>query len=386
MDDARQAANYLVDELLHDFPFVEACHLSAALALLLTLAARPCFRPEIRDENIPAFICTAPIRGSGKTLLFKAIHAGLFGQLPFISLVPSGKDEWSKTLLAQALEGAPVVLWDNVESGTAFGSPHLDAVLTSGSISGRILGISRTGRATLNAVHMISGNNLRVRGDLPRRVIPIRQDAKKARPELRAGFRHPDLVAWAIAHRHEIVVAAFTILRAHALAGFPKHGLKALGGFTKWDRVVRSPILWLGFADPCGGMQEIHDHDDDDTADRRELLEAFRGTFDDKWVDSRRVHAAAIAGKDQAPLGSPGPSPTLTPGCRLYNALLPEYGRRLTPGGVGKTLAAIVDAPAGGLVLRKEKNEGENKAKWRVEAWLEPAAGTSGASRSEETT
>lgn len=371
LGDAQQAARFLCDEMFQDFPFVRPCHLSAALALLLSFAARPCFMPGHKDENIPAFMCTAPIRGSGKTLLFKAIFAGLFGQMPFISLVPHTKEEWGKALLALALEGAAAILWDNVESGTAFGSPHLDAVLTSGSVSGRILGVSRTGRATTNAIHMISGNNLRLKGDMPRRTIPIRQDARKERPELRSGFRHADLVQWAMEHQREVVVAAFTILRAHALAGFPKHGMKVLGGFSKWDRVVRSPLLWLEYADPCEGMKDVHDHDDDDTADRREVLEALQDNFGDSWFDSKQLYAMAIAGKDQVPQGIGGPKPALSPQARLYNALLPDNGKRLSPGGLGKRLAGLANAPAGGLVLRRDEDCDQNKAMWGVEEWDE---------------
>jgi NrS-1 polymerase HBD domain len=370
-EDAKDAAAFLSHNLFADFPFKDECDRAAAFAGLLSLAVRPSLRAE-RNECVPAFVMTAPVRGSGKSLLAKVMNLAILGDLPSVTQPPRDKDEWRKTLFALALEGASSVLWDNVEAGTSFGSPSLDMVLTGGFIQDRILGISRVGRARLSAVHFATGNNFRIKGDLARRVIWIRQDAQCARPEQRGDFQHPDILGWIEANRRELLTAVFTILRAHALAGRPAEGTKRLGGFERWDDLVRSCVLWLGFDDPCASMDEFMEAADDDV-ERREVVEALEENFADEEFTSREVHAVAMSGEEIEV--TPGPRPRLQPASRLFQALRPDSGRKLTPVGVGKKLSSLVEAPAGELVLRKRDDEIENLAKWRIEPWTDGTKG-----------
>ena len=66
----------------------------------------------------------------------------------------------------------------------------------------------------------------------------------------RPGSSTFDCEAEARRDRGELVVAALTILRAHALASWPTvPGRAALGSFEDWDRFVAGAIVFAGGAD-----------------------------------------------------------------------------------------------------------------------------------------
>ena len=71
--------------------------------------------------------------------------------------------------------------------------------------------------ASLRPVWVMTGNNVRLKGDLGRRVVPIDLDAKCEHPEDRK-FDRPDLIDWAQANRPRLVVAV----------GHGRHHLRAV--------------------------------------------------------------------------------------------------------------------------------------------------------------
>ena len=71
-----------------------------------------------------------------------------------------------------------------------------------------------------------------------------------------------DCEAEARQDRGELVVAALTLLRAHALAGWPQiKGRAALGSFEDWDRFVPSAIVFAGGADIVELMEKTRTTD-----------------------------------------------------------------------------------------------------------------------------
>src|SRR5262245_54421577 len=106
--------------------------------------------------------------------------------------------------------------------------------------------------------HSSTGNNLMIGGDLPRRTLLCRLDAKVERPEPRE-FEH-DVIEVAYKERAKLVVAVLSILRAWQVAKAPVQA-KPLGLFKRWSRRVRAPLLWLDCADPCESIKEIRDKD-----------------------------------------------------------------------------------------------------------------------------
>lgn len=254
-DDARAAAALLLD-LVVDFPFTSDPHRAAWLAGLLTPLARFAI-----DGPCPLFLIDAPASGSGKSLLADVISVIRSGREMTRKDYPDCNEEIRKTITAIALAGDPVVLIDNV--ATAFGGSALDAALTGRTWKDRILGVSQmTPDLPLITVWFATGNNVALKGDIMRRIIPCRLVPDVERPEERTEFKHPDLIAHARRQRPELVAAALTILRAYVVAGRPDQKLTPLGGYGAWSGVVRAAVVWSTGVDPCGARGDLRAADD----------------------------------------------------------------------------------------------------------------------------
>ena len=215
-DDARRAATLLIKPLL-EFPFCEKkVDPAAAVAAILSLAARHAI-----PGCVPLFAIRSPAPGTGKGLLADVVNIIGTGRRSARALLPREDAELRKTITAIAIEGLSGVLIDNVDRG--FGSSALAAAITAELWSDRLLGTNSTVRLPLRAVWFATGNGLTFRGDLGRRIIPIDLDAGVEHPEDRR-FEVPDLLAWTREHRPALIVAALTVLRAYHVAGRPAHG------------------------------------------------------------------------------------------------------------------------------------------------------------------
>jgi hypothetical protein len=74
-------------------------------------------------------------------------------------------------------------------------------------------------------------------------------------------------------HRPQLLVDALTVLRAYHLArerGMTPSMPHPLPSFEMWSRIVREPLLWLGWTDPVGSLELEEDED------LAQLQEAFR--------------------------------------------------------------------------------------------------------------
>jgi putative DNA primase/helicase len=95
-------------------------------------------------------------------------------------------------------------------------------------------------------------------GDVVRRVVTASLDSDLERPELRQFKGNPlDMV---LADRGRYVAAALTVVRAYLAAGCPGE-LPPLASFGDWSRLVRSPLVWLGRADPVETMEAARAED-----------------------------------------------------------------------------------------------------------------------------
>src|SRR5262249_2622780 len=147
-----------------------------------------------------------------------------------------------------------IISLDNINRDLT--SDVLSQALTQQQLKIRLLGQSRQVIVPATATFFATGNNLIIGGDLPRRTLLPRLDAKIERPELRE-FKS-DVEAVAFAERGKLVAAVLTILRAWQTAkSSTKIGTKPLGLFKRWSQRVRDPLLWLGCADPCDSIKDI---------------------------------------------------------------------------------------------------------------------------------
>jgi hypothetical protein len=253
--DARAALQILA-EPFQDFPFKEPHHKSAALAAVLTLLVRHAI-----PGHVPLFGVKAPTAATGKTLLVDTIATIASGRVAPKLSQPTRDEEWNKQLLTCALEGDQLVLIDNCVSTVVSG--ELCKAITAEVLKGRILGVHRNAEAPQNAVYFATGNNLRFRGDMVRRVMPIDLESPFERPETRTTFTiKTPLPAWTRMHRPALVAAALTILRAYHLAQ-DKPQVPTVGSFEAWCQMICGPLVWLGQANPLSGVEEVKDEDED---------------------------------------------------------------------------------------------------------------------------
>ena len=235
------AALAVLKEPFTEFPFAEGdVDLAVALSGLLTAVVRRSLR------TAPLFAFDAPVMGAGKGLIVNTIATVATGRAaPAIS---QGKDEAEdeKRLGALLLQGVPLLNIDNIERDLQ--GDLLCSALTETTIAIRILGKSEVPNMPSNVAMFATGNNLRARGDMVRRMLVCRIDPACERPDARSFKRN--LNEWVPANRARLLSAALTLLRAYIVAGKPKQDIRPYGSFEEWSGLVRSSLVWLGMPDP----------------------------------------------------------------------------------------------------------------------------------------
>lgn len=268
---SKQAAHNALKELsalVDSFPFVNDEDKSAIIAAIITAMVRRIL------PSAPMFAVTAPMPGTGKTLLAETAAIIATGRRSSVLSLGHDDAEAEKRLGGVLLAGDAAILLDNIER--PLGGDLLCQVTTQPSVRLRPLGVSSVISVPTHALMLATGNNLAIVGDLKRRVVLIRMDAKTERPEQRAFDKsHIDEV---ISKRGALISAALTIPMAYMAAGAPAiDGHRPFGSFELWDQMVRRPLLWLGYPDPLGGAEALRESDPD--------MEAMRALFG-AWLDA----------------------------------------------------------------------------------------------------
>ena len=308
-EDVREAADSILD-LVCDYPFAAPSDRSAWLALVLTIVAR-----HLVSHTVPFFAVDGNVRGCGKSTLVDlatlVAHGCEAARMP-----ASDKDEeLRKQITSQLLLGSPVVLVDNVRSGSAFGSPALDALMTSSVWTDRDLGRMRMLILPSRSVWVATGNNIGFAHDLSRRTLRIRLASPLQNPEHRSDFKHGNedsLKRLTIKDRHALVTQCLTILRAYHAAGMPDEGAAPWGSFGEWSRKVGGAIRWLGLPDPMLSRATA-DADDDTEGQAVTAVCAALGHLvgtTGRHVSARELVDALwpVVGRHEDP--RPDPSPT----------------------------------------------------------------------------
>ncbi len=225
-----QARALLLVELYGDFPFKDDASKAHALAGLIL----PFVRQMIQGPT-PLHLFDAPVEGTGKTLLINVNAIVSLGRPAEATAECSNDEEWRKRITSLLAEGSAFVLLDNLNRTLDSGA--LASVLTARTWKDRLLGLNKTAVLPNTAVWCGSGNNTRMSRELIRRTVWCRLDARVDAPWERTGFRHPDLMAWAIQNRGQLVWAALTLCQAWIAAGRPS-GKQTLGMFESWAAVM----------------------------------------------------------------------------------------------------------------------------------------------------
>jgi hypothetical protein len=164
------------------------------------------------------------------------------------------QEEFEKRIFSVLLTGDGVVLIDNIEAD-AVSSDEFCTILTSERIKNRVLGVSKMAEVRTNVLFLLNGNNVVFEGDIVDRVVVAGLDARLEDPKTRKFDRDP--VVYARDRRTELVGAALTILRAHAVAGYPGAQGLVPSRFPDWDRMVRGALVWMGEPDPQATRERL---------------------------------------------------------------------------------------------------------------------------------
>ncbi|WP_412030476.1 bifunctional DNA primase/polymerase [Deinococcus yunweiensis] len=227
----QQAIQLLRDELLVDFPFVDA---ESGFPHTLAVLLLPLVRMMIPGPT-PLGLVSAPVHGTGKGLLVEVISMITIGQSAPVGIRTS-EAELEKRITAKLLAGERIIVLDNVDR---LGGQTLAAALTAQIWSSRRLGSSESLLLPNDALWLATGNNPTLDDEMPRRILPIRLDAGLERPADRVGFVHADLRSWVRANRPALLAALIALVDHWITAGRPVPTLTpALGGFESWRAVI----------------------------------------------------------------------------------------------------------------------------------------------------
>ena len=266
--DAQAALTKALDPIA-EFPFADGASKANAMAAMLT----PVVRMAV-EGNVPIALLDAPQMGSGKSLLAAVITIVATGRDEMMP-APSKEEEWQKVITSCLLRGTTINVIDNIEQPVQ--SAALAAVVTSNRWTDRILGRSEMVTLRNHAVWLVTGNNIRLRADLPRRCFWIRLDAKMSRPYERADFRHDDLKSWVRDHRGEILAALLTMARAWFVAACPppQKVPAPLGSFEQWTRTVGGILEYAGVQGFLGNQHTLYEQADEETPQWETFLQTW---------------------------------------------------------------------------------------------------------------
>lgn len=340
------------------FPFETPADTGGLLAALITAAVRPALK------TCPAFGMDASAWGSGKTLLAQCIGALRTGRVPAaMPTVEDNEEEVRKRLYSAALAGEQFILWDNVLG--QFNSASLASYATSETVSDRILGGNSHMAVPWNAMVVISGNNLCLTGDLPRRVVKVRIVPDVEVPASREFNFDP--LAMTLRNRRDMVVAALTLVRYRLTAKTTTSG--TVGSFEDWNRLVRQTVQVIGrdiapdIGDPLELIENTQQASPEAQADG-DLMEALRDRFGDMRFTAKDV-VQSVRGW-QTDISNHERNEALGEALRAIVGERPNLSLRT----VGRVLHYRSDRIAAGRRLRKGK-KGSQGTLWHVEA-VEP--------------
>jgi hypothetical protein len=279
--DAVESAQFILNEIFADFPFDNNASRANTLALLLSVVVRPMIK-----SNIPLFILEKPQAGTGASLIADIISTITTGKPASMWGMPETDDEWRKAITSALVDGSPLIVIDNVVGQLK--SASLTRALTSKIWRDRQLGKNKMLDLPQEAVWIATGNNIQIGGDIARRTVRVRLDAACARPWMRTGFKHPDLLDW-IKDNHGLIISRLLIIsRAWVLAGKPPGNVR-LGSFSEWAKVISGILEFAGVKDFMGNASELYDDMDTDVQQWDAFLEEWAALHADHPITAGQL-------------------------------------------------------------------------------------------------
>jgi putative DNA primase/helicase len=291
-DQAARALHMLV-ELFSSYPFVDGAGREGVSQAVLVAGLLTSVQRAVLDFA-PLFGISAPKAGTGKSHAVDVVSVIATGARADCVIAGSEPEEFKKTLGSKLCEGRPLFSFDNVPEGVPLQGQYLCTALTQDYVEHRVLGFGIMAKPSTCVAMFATGNNLTVRGDMTRRTLMCRMDAKMERPEQRT-FAH-DLRDEALRRRAELISAVLTIIRwRHSwLEESPAPweraaGAMPLAGYQRWCRLIRDPLVALGLNDPVLSLDDVLATDDQEEG-LSTLLEHWYAAFHETPKTARAVY------------------------------------------------------------------------------------------------
>jgi hypothetical protein len=249
-----RAALEALDVLLDEFHFASPTDRSTAKSAMLAGAIRPSL------PLCPAYSISASRPGSGKSYLASLIAAFASSGEPYNTSYPTSTEEASKLALSMMMTSPAVVCFDDMTSDwMAYAA--INRMLTSATITDRVLGASKMATARTASLILGTGNNIRPLRDMARRVVTI---YLSPRVEDITSIRYRGRPAETVrADRAKYVGHALTIVAAYIKAGSPRSDNPSIPSYDEWSRLCRDSLIWLGQPDPAASLiAQINDDPD----------------------------------------------------------------------------------------------------------------------------
>lgn len=342
-----EAVQYLLDEWLGDMPLHEQADRANLLALILT--------PFVRGliPLVPLAVVDGLMMGVGKNLLADCIALVTTGvnadPLPY----PDDDDEQRKVITSTFGTGAELFVFD--EAHYLHGK-SLARALTATSYTDRILGVSRMARYPNTVTWVALGNQVKVGGDLARRVYRIALRPNDPDPERRETdqFHHPDLRTWTRENRAELIQAALTLVRAWYAVGQPAAPTAcSFGSFEVWERILGGILHHAGVPGFLANLGSWRTEADFDTGYWQDHLRDVVLQFPDK----ERFTVGEVVDLMEGGFITEMPPDLL------------EYGARGYPRALGQAYSKVKDRWFGAYRIVVGGVPGQGGAHGRVNTW-----------------
>jgi len=250
---AREGLKVLSD-LISEFHFSSPADKSAAISAMLTAAIRPSL------PLSPAFSISASRPGSGKSYLASLIACFGSPAGPYNTSYPTSTEEASKLVLSLMISSPAVVCFDDMTTDwMAYAA--INRMLTSESVSDRILGSSRIATARTSTLILGTGNNIRPLKDMARRIVSV---YLSPRVEDITSVRYSGNPVAKVKERRSLYVGhALTIIAAYLAEGSLNVDLPVVPSYDEWSKLCRESLIWLGECDPAASLiAQVNDDPD----------------------------------------------------------------------------------------------------------------------------
>jgi hypothetical protein len=272
-EDMERARNIMADFYI-DYEFSDRSSYASILAFALT----PLLKPFIK-ASVPLFMVMAAKSQSGKSLLVKMTVQAVTGQLP-PSFVPNfiNQDKFAEELFSKLLEGFSIIFMDDVsQSSGMIRSNFLNSVLTSETVTRRILGITSSATVNSNVIMVMTANNPKKSEDIKNRSYICNLN----KPALNKQYRHVFPLEYAEEKRGDVLWALFVFIRNWIVNAGAEPFLKyKMGPYPEWSAITGGVLEAAGIPGFLEGtmaqMSESEDWEDDIGELAKALFEGYR--------------------------------------------------------------------------------------------------------------